>query len=533
MDKHYLMGIDIGAGSLKTMIVTDGGRVAGAASVDLATRTSHPGWSEQDPQDWWQAVCTTVPRALAEAGIAADRIAAVAFSAGAHTPVLEDRDGRVIRPAILWSDSRSAVEASELQQRYGDEILAIACNRAAPTWTQPQLLWLARHEPEAFGRIHRLYVAKDWLRSRLTGTWETDATEAVGTLLYDGRADAWSERLCAMIGLDPRTLPPIVKPTDVVGRVTAAAAAACGLAAGTPVVCGSSDTSVEAFGAGASDVGLGTVKLATAAAISIVAPGPSPSATVINYPFCVPGLWYTIGATNSCASAHRWLRDTFFTPDAAGAGSAGPAAIDGAALFGRMDAAAAGAEAGARGLIFHPYLQGERTPYWDPKLRASFIGLTFAHQPAHVVRALYEGIACSLRDVLEALRAQGLDMREARIIGGGARSATWRQIVADVLDIGILMPEVTDASFGAALIAGVGAGVFADERSAAQQTVRIVARHEPDPNRRALYADLYGIYRDAARQLVDVHHRLGALAAAGTASASPPANPSRAPEAAR
>lgn len=521
MDTPYLMGIDIGAGSLKTMIVTAQGRVAGSASVDLVTRTPHPGWSEQDPHDWWHAVCATVPAALAEAGIAAERIVAVAFSAGAHTPVLEDRDGRVIRPAILWSDSRSAAEADELQQRHGEEILAIACNRAAPTWTQPQLLWLARHEPAAFRRIHRLYVAKDWLRSRLTGTWETDATEAVGTLLYDGRAKAWSERLCAMIGLDPGVLPPIVKPTDVVARVTTAAAAACGLAPGTPVVCGSSDTSVEAFGAGASDVGLGTVKLATAAAISIVAPNPSPSATVINYPFCVPGLWYTIGATNSCASAHRWLRDTFFTPESTGTGDDARAAAEGAARFGRMDAAAAAAEPGARGLIFHPYLQGERTPYWDPKLRASFVGLTFAHQPAHLVRALYEGVACSLRDVLEALRAQGLDMREARIIGGGARSATWRQIVADVLDIGIARPEVTDASFGAALIAGVGSGVFPDERSAAQATVRIVDRHEPAPTRRGVYDDLYGIYRDAARQLVDVHHRLGALASAAASLASP------------
>ncbi|MBE0593535.1 MAG: xylulokinase, partial [Gemmatimonadales bacterium] len=330
MDSLCLMGIDIGAGSLKTMIVGADGAVLGSASADLATRTPLPGWSEQDPQDWWQALCTTVPRALAEAGIEAGRIAAVAFSAGAHTPVLEDEDGRVIRPAILWSDSRSAAEADWLQQRYGDEILEIACNRAAPTWTQPQLLWLARHEPEAFARVRRLYVAKDWLRSRLTGTWETDPTEAVGTLLYDGRRQCWSERMCEMIGLDPRVLPPIVQPTDVVGRVGAEAAAASGLATGTPVVCGSSDTSVECFGAGASAIGQGSVKLATAAAICIVAPEPRPSSTVINYPFCVPGLWYTIGATNSCASAHRWLRDTFFM-DATG---------DGAAAFARMDEAA-------------------------------------------------------------------------------------------------------------------------------------------------------------------------------------------------
>jgi len=502
VDKLYLMGIDIGAGSLKTMIVATDGSVPGSASADLVTRSPLPGWSEQDPQDWWQALCSTVPQALAEAGLAPDRIAAVAFSAGAHTPVLEDRDGRVIRPAILWSDSRSAAESDWLQQRYGEEILAISCNRAAPTWTQPQLLWLARNEPDAFKRIERLYVAKDWLRSRLTGTWEIDPTEAVGTLLYDGRRDCWSDRLCEMIGLDPRVLPPIARPTDIVGRVTEGAAAACGLSVGTPVVCGSSDTSVECFGAGASMIGQGSVKLATAAAISIVASEPKPSATVINYPFCVPGLWYTIGATNSCASAHRWLRDAFFMD--------GPG--DGAEAFRRMDEAAGQAEAGARGLIFHPYLQGERTPHWDARLRADFLGMSFVHERRHFVRALYEGIAFSLRDVLDALRGQGLTMDEARIIGGGARSRTWRQIVADVLGISIQMPAVTDASFGAALIAGVGIGAFADEATAASRTVRVVASHEPNPANRALYDDLHGIYRDAARQLVDINHRLTALA---------------------
>lgn len=501
MDHTYFIGVDIGAGSLKSMVVALDGRVCGSASMELATRTPQPGWSEQDPADWWRALCDTVPRALAEAGLRAQQVAAVAISAGAHTPVLEDAQGRVIRPAILWSDSRSAAESALLQERHGAEILELACNRAAPTWTQPQLMWLARHEPQALERTQRLYVAKDWLRSRLTGTWETDATEAVGTLLYDGRRDEWSQRLCAMIDFDMRRLPPVVRPTDVVGRVTPAAAEASGLAVGTPVVCGSSDTSVEAFGAGATTTGMGTVKLATAAAMSIVGDGPRPSPTVINYPYCVPGHWYTIGATNSCASAHRWLRDTFFMGGAA----------SGAEAFERMDRDAAAAEPGARGLLFHPYLQGERTPHWDPRLRADFIGMTFAHERRHFARALYEGIAFSLRDVLEALRAQGLDMGEARIIGGGSRSAAWRQIVADVLGISILMPRVTDASFGAALIAAVGVGAFPDEATAAARTVSVVARHEPDPARRGLYEELHGIYRDSARALVGVNHRLAAL----------------------
>ena len=500
-DQGWLMGIDIGAGSLKTTIIGSRGQVVGSAARDLKTASPQPLWSEQDPNDWWQATCETVRQALQEAGLRGDEIAGVSFSAGAHTPVIEDGQGRVLRPAILWNDQRSSAEAAELQQRHGDRILAIAHNRPAATWTMPQLLWLARHEPEVMRAARRIYVAKDWLRTRLTGSWETDRTDAVGTLLFDVAGDTWSQALCDMIGLDPSLLPPVVEPAAVVGTVTAAAANACGLAAGTPVVCGTSDTSVEAYGAGALAPGQGTVKLATAATVSIIGGQAHVHPTLINYPFAVPGLWYTITGTNSCASAHRWLRDRFFMDGHA----------SGAQAFARMDEMAAASTAGADGLLFHPYLQGERAPHWDAQLRADFIGMTFRHERGDFVRALYEGIAFSLRDILEQFRAQKLDLSEARIIGGGARSATWRQIVSDVLGIRILMPQVTDASFGAAILAGVGVGVFTDESSAVRACVGTAAVHEPDPHRRDLYDALYPVYRDSALALIDTNHRLGRI----------------------
>lgn len=498
-----LVGIDLGAGSLKTMVVADDGRVLGSASVDIVTHSPRPGWSEQDPADWWAALCGTVPRALSRAGVTADAVAAVSFSAGAHTPVIEDRQGRVLRPAILWNDQRSGAEAAALQAGHGAHILATTLNRPTPTWTMPQLMWLARHEPQVVAAAHRLYVAKDWLRAQLTGTWETDRTEAVGTMLWDHAADRWSAELCALIGWNPATLPPVVPVAAVVGAVTAQAAAACGLRAGTPVVCGSSDTSIETFGVGSVQPGDGTIKLATAATVSIVGDSPHVHPTLINYPLAVPGLWYTITGTNSCASAHRWLRDRFFADLGEGGRNA----------FAAMDEMAAAAPAGAAGLLFHPYLRGERAPHWDPLLRADFVGLGFDHGRAHLVRALYEGIAFSLRDILEQFRAQGLDMQAARIAGGGARSACWRQIVADVLGVDVLLPEVTDASFGAALVAGVGVGVFADERSAARQCTRIVGHAQPDPARRGLYQDLFGIYRQSQAALVASNHALAAFAA--------------------
>lgn len=499
----WLMGIDMGAGSLKTMVVSRSGKVAGSASADIATRSPQPRWSEQDPAEWWQALCTTVPQALAQAGVRPEDIAAVSFSAGAHTPVLTDASGKVLRPAILWSDQRSGDQVRRLQDKHGDRILQLSLNRPTPTWTMPQLLWLQENEPEVVRATRRVYVAKDWLRAQLTGDWVTDRTEAVGTLLFDPTRNEWSQELCDMIGWDRSTLPAIVEPSSVVGQVTDQAAALCGLRAGTPVVCGTSDTSIETFGAGSVRAGDGTIKLATAGTVSVVAAQAQVDPSLINYPLVVPGLWYTISGTNSCASAHRWLRDTFFMQPG----------TDGAAAFQSMDNMAATIAPGADGLLFHPYLQGERAPYWDPLLRADFVGLTFAHGRAHMVRALYEGIAFALRDVMEQFRALNIPISRARIIGGGAHSAVWRQIVADIMNLEILLPRTVDASYGAALLAGVGVGIFADEQAAAA-CAEVIATATPDPGRVAYYEQLFALYKQAQAGLEQVNHGLAGLVAA-------------------
>lgn len=501
-----VLGVDIGAGSLKVTVVDAAGRDLGSASRGYPTRSPHPGWSEQDPEDWWRALCDCVPRALAVAQRSAADVLAVSFSAGAHTPVLLDAHGRVLRPAILWSDQRSGAEARELQECCEGEILRVALNRPTPTWTLPQLLWLTRHEPAIAHSTKRLMVAKDWLRFRLTETWHTDVTDAVGTLLWDHANAAWSPALCALADWDVATLPPVVQPTTITGEVTRTAALQCGLMEGTPVVCGTSDTSIEAFGAGAAAPGAAIVKLATAGTLCVIDDQPHVHRTLINYPFAVPGLWYTIAATNSCASAHRWLRDQFFLRPGE----------DGAAAFEAMDHLAAAVAPGSEGLLFHPYLLGERAPYWDPMLRADFVGITMRHTSGHFVRALYEGIAFSLRDVLGEFRAQGLAPKEVRIIGGGARSALWRQVIADVLRLRIVLPLNTDASYGAALLAGVGCGLFADERTAASLSHGVRGEHSCDERRAASYDELYQLYRDAKERLTDINHRLYAFAAASS-----------------
>ncbi len=491
----YLLGIDLGAGSLKATIIDETGAVRGEASHPVSTSVRQFGWSEQDPAEWFAALCAAVPAAIAAAGIAPAALTGVGISAGAHIPVLLDAADQVIRPAIMWNDQRSTAQAAALHERAGEMIIRTSLNRVNPTWTLAMLSWLQEHEPETIARTTRLLLAKDYLRFRLTGTWETDFSDAVGALLADDAAKTWSADICQLIGWDMATLPPIRQPQDVVGGVTAAAAAQVGLAVGTPVVCGSNDTTVEFFGVGATSAGIGAVKLATAGVLFLATDGPSVNPPVSCYPHIMPGMYYTATGTNSCASAHRWLRDAMF---AAGG-------------FAEMDQLAAGVPAGADGLLFHPYLQGERAPYWDPLLRADFIGATISHGRAHFARALYEGIAFSIRDLLQAAQALGLAFGTIRLMGGGARSATWRQIIADVTGLDVERTVSGDASFGAALVAGIGTGVFTGPEDAVQRCVRRLDETRPDPATHRLYSQMFEIYKAAQAVLAPLNHRLHAL----------------------
>ncbi|MEQ8354423.1 MAG: xylulokinase [Kiloniellaceae bacterium] len=492
-----ILGLDLGAGSLKATLIDGRGTTLAEAAAPIATQTPKPGWSEQNPGDWWQALCGVVPQVLEKAALPASDIAAIGVSAGAHIAVLEDAEGRVIRPAIMWNDQRSTVEAAELHERAGEMIIARGLNRANPTWSLCQLAWLQKHEPDAVARTEKLYIAKDWLRSRLTGDWTTDYSDALGALMSDVASRAWSPELCGLIGWDMARLPPVRQPTDIAGRVSAEAAKATGLAEGTAVVVGSNDTTVELYGAGAIAAGQGAIKLATAGVVFLACGRPEVHPPVSCYPHILPGLWYMASGINACATAHRWVRDTFF------------ADLPRETAFAEMDRLAAGIAPGADGLIFHPYLMGERAPHWDPKLRGDFIGLTLGHGRAHFARACYEGIAFALNDVLRAAKElSGADFGDMRLLGGGARSATWRQIIADVTGLTVKVPANGDASFGAALVAGVGGGLFASPAEAVARCARITEENRPDPNRHAAYARLFGLYDEARRGLTAVNHRL-------------------------
>lgn len=493
--RQYLLGVDLGTGGCKLSLVEPSGAVRGSSFTEYPTYYPRHGWSEQEPEDWYRAFMVTLNDLFGRYGISGADIAALAVDASTHNAVLMGKKGEILRPCIMWTDQRSIEQVRDLEKRRGEEILRITCNKVNPTWTLPQLLWLRENEPSVMDRVERIFFTKDYLRWRLTGTWQTDHIDAQGSMLFDGRKREWSEELIAELKLPVSAFPEIVSPTTIAGGITSQAAKDTGLSTGTPVVVGTADSAAEDYGAGAVHPGQGILKLATAGNVCIMTTEPHPTPKGFNYPHVVDGMWYLLGATNSCASANRWMRDTF------GREEMDAASLQGVSAFRLMDVKAATVPVGCGGLFFHPYLLGERSPYFDPYLRASFVGATMGHRKEHFYRAVLEGITYSLLDAREVIAEQGLALQDARLIGGGAKSPLWRRIVADVLDMPIMIPRAGDASYGTALIAGVGVGFFPDARTAAERCVQFEESISPDPENVEKYRSYFKIYKQIHDQL--------------------------------
>ncbi|MEK6795320.1 MAG: xylulokinase [Spirochaetota bacterium] len=494
------MGIDLGTGSCKVTVIDERGTLIAEASGEYPTSHPQPGYAEQDPNDWWHVVCDILKRMKAEATWEVGDIAAVALDGSTHNAVLLDKNNAVIRPVIMWTDQRSAAEAKELQAAHGKEILRIGWQMPTPTWTLPQLAWLNRHEPDTLARTAHILFVKDHVRYRMTGVAATDHIEAAGTLFFDMEKRAWSRELCDLIGLPLSVLPEIVQPTDRVGVITAEASRETGLREGTPVIAGASDSAVEAYAAGALDDGQAVIKIATAGNVNVMTSKPHPHEKTLTYPHIIPGRWYTVTATNAAGVSKRWLRDVLSGSDELS--------------YADMDTAALASSIGANGVQFHPYLSGERSPYWDADLRASFTGLSMANGRGDIIRSLMEGVAFSLRDCSRVIDTMGLALNEIRFIGGGAKSELWRTIVADVFGRTLFVPAMSDASFGAALLAGVGVGIFPTARDAIARCGKIGAEINPSKDAHERYGSLFERY-------LKVHD---ALAPVYTANAALPAN---------
>jgi xylulokinase len=451
-----LAGLDVGTTSVKGLLVAPDGEVVARAEAGHALATPRPGWAEQDPEDWWagaQAVLAQLRRAGPVAGIG--------LAGQMHGLVALDSGGRVLRPAILWNDGRTAAECAEIESVVGlESLIALTGNRALPGFTAPKLRWLARHEPDVYGRIAHVLLPKDYVRLRLCGEHATDVTDASGTLLFDVAARRWSARVMEALEVDPAWLPRALESPVVSGLADG----------GVAVAAGAGDQAAGAVGVGVDRAGgplsivLGTSGVVFAAADAFAA---DPQARVHAFCHAVPGEWHAMGVMLSAAGSLRWLRDTV---DPGG---------DVAALVEEARAW----DPGVEGLTFLPYLAGERTPHADPSARGAFVGLSLRHDRGALVRAVLEGVAFGLRDGLDLVAGIGSHAPEVgRVSGGGARSRLWLEILASVLELPLERTAVDEgASFGAALLGGVAAGVFADVHEAVAACVRPGEVVEPVP----------------------------------------------------
>lgn len=492
MSNSFVVASDLGTGGCKTVVVDARGVVVASAQSEYPTAYPRPGWCEQNPQDWLDAVCATVRAALAQADLSPSQIAAFGLVGVTHNAVLLDGQGQPLRPTILIYDTRSQAECDEISARWGDEVFRRTHNTISPLWTWPQLLWLKRHEPQVWAATRAILFQKDYVRHCLVPSPLSDLIDVEGSLLFDPVANEWIDDFVADLGLSVSVLPRVVKPTDVIGGIDARSATLTGLPMGTPVVAGTTDTVAEVFGAGALRPGQGTVKLASVGRIACVTTGPSDHPTLLNYRHVVEGLWYPGTACKYATSAYRWLRETMW----------------GEIPYQAMSAAAMTIPPGCDGLLFHPHLQGEWVPYWDTRLRGDFVGITMRHGRSHLTRAVMEGVAFALRAGIEYVQALGLSFDDVRLIGQGAKSSLWAQIIADTLNRSILIPAERDAAYGAALIAGMGVGLFPADVDAIATLIQIEEQREPDAAHVPLYDELFDIYQDADAAVKSISHRL-------------------------
>jgi xylulokinase len=449
-----LVGLDVGTTGVKAISISPTGEVLGRAEEDYPLSIPQPGWAEQDPEDWWRAS----ERALA--AVEADRAAATGLTGQMHGLVLLDASDRVLRPAILWNDQRTGAECAEIEQRIGlDRLIELTGNRALPGFTAPKLLWVRKHEPEVWARVAHVLLPKDYVRLQLTGERGIDAAEASGTLLFDVAHRRWSAEVCDALEIPIEWLPPVHESTAIGGA---------------------GDQQAGALGVGVDRPGPLSVVLGTSGVVFAALPEyrADPEARVHVFCHALPDTWEAMGVMLSAAGSLRWLRDVV------------------GGDYGELVGEAERWPPGTEGLTFLPYLQGERTPHADPSARAMFEGLSLRHDRAALVRSVLEGVAYGLRDSLELLRELGVEPEVGRASGGGARSELWLKIVASTLGIRIERTAVEEgAAYGAALLGGVAAGVFADAHDAVASCVRVRDWVEPDPAWQAVYDERYAHFR--------------------------------------
>lgn len=505
-----LLGIDVGTSGTKALAVDAAGRILAGATETYPCYVPRPLWSEQDPDDWWNATIAAVRRVVAAAKLKPADVKAIGLSGQMHGSVFLDKNNKVIRRAILWNDQRTAAECEEIERRAGGRrrLIQMVANPALPGFTAPKILWLRNHEPRHFEKTRKVLLPKDEIRRRLTGQFATDVSDASGMLLLDVARRKWSRRLLAALELDPDLLAPCVESEDVTGRLTRESAQLLGLSTDCVVVGGAGDCAAGAVGSGivrrgvlGSSIGTSGVMFVHCDEVKI-----DPAGRVHTFCHAVRGRWHMMGVTLSAGGSLQWFRNELCKADAAAAGR------DGRDVYDALSEEAAAAPVGARGLFFLPYLSGERTPHADPDARGCFIGLTLAHDRGHLLRAIMEGVAYSLRDSLAIFEELDVPVRQIRATGGGARGPLWRQIQADVFGRAVVTVNAEEGpAYGAALLAAVGAGEYSSIDEACRATIRTATETKPNRTARRYYDRAMPVYQQLYRSLATDFRQIAAL----------------------
>jgi xylulokinase len=488
------VGIDAGTSACKAVLVDADLAVRATSWCAYPTTRTHDGAVTQEACDWLSAV----EAALSELADACDpaAIAAIGLTAPAHNVVLVGADGVPLAPVILWSDTRSAEVASELQRLLGDTLRERAFVRLGPAWTLPQLTWLHAQRPELWPRVRWVLPGKDFIRFRMTGDVATDRSDAAGTAMYDQRADCWIAEAIDATALSADVLPPVVGATELGGGLSEAWSRRTGVPQGTPVAVGATDTAAELVALGASEPRTSLVKIASTGTVVAVSSEPRPDPRVLTYPHPLGNLWYTVAATNTAATAYTWLRGALFEADAARP----------AQLYEVMNLVASEVEPGAGGVLFLPFLEGERSPFWDPYVRAAFLGLSSWHSRPHLCRSVLEGVALSLRSCRDLLAELGLQTRGPRLAGGGTASEVWVEILLSTLGEEGVLVEPQGPALGAAMLGGIAVGALGD--ALAPRSTRTMP---PRADWLEAYDRLYDTYRRACELVRPISRDLVAL----------------------
>jgi xylulokinase len=491
---NYL-GIDVGTGGTRALVIDSKGNVVASASAEHQNFASpRPGWAEQDPRDWWQACGSAVRKALQPSGIRAEDIACVGFSGQMHGAVLLDSSDEVVRNAIIWCDQRSEAQSRELEQMFGrDTLIRLTCNPPLTNFTLTKLLWVREIEPQNWARVAHVMLPKDYVRFRLTGERAIDMADASGTLLLNVTNRRWSSEVLEKTGIDKNLLPALFESPQVCGKISAAGAEATGLRAGTPVVAGAGDQAAGAVGMGIARAGAVSATIGTSGVVfaSTDRPALDPQGRLHTFCHAIPGRWHVMGVTQAAGLSLRWYRDQF------GAASPGVQKKDGRDPYDVFAEEASSVPTGSEGAFWVPYLMGERTPHLDPNARAALVGLTASHTRAHVIRAIMEGVAFSLKDSFTIFEEMKIPVTSIRLGGGGARSPLWRQIQADVYDHEVeIVAAEEGAAYGAAILAGVGAGGWPSVEEACDAIVRVAKRIAPNQKDSSTMQTAYKTYRN-------------------------------------